>query len=229
MWGFNRFEMSSGGLLIPDTSNTLIHVTATDLKRGVASRGPVWSPDGSLTLNAAAATFPQRPFLGPFSAGNDYNTSNTTQFASLGSNFTMVAIVVTHNTAAYQGLLNNAPAGFASGWDFEVHTSGALIMRSGGQAFVDAAIMSGTDAVHVCFAGIASGTTAWLQLDNNTASNSGATLTYVAPGAGSAFIGAGTIGPLTGSFYEAMISTDTPSAALFTSLYNSIISNGSHP
>ena len=215
---------SGGFYVIPTTKNTLIHVNANDLANNTAQIGPAWVKNGTITFNNGGLG--GLSSVGPFSDSN-YLSLPTSNPANVNvAPITVVMIINDTSITANQGVFETGTYGSGGYGLFVANSDGNAFAPyfSNGTQPIGTTVTTGV--VHVLFTGIDTSGVVYAQVDNGSlATASGGTLTA---GTTNTFIGryTSTGFSFNGLVYELMISTDAPSTAAFTALYNKIVANG---
>lgn len=211
--------------LIPDDANCTSHFNAIDLNNGTAKIGPAWTKVGAVPFNLIDGPVPS---VGPFSDANYFTLPTVNPFNPGAFPFTC-AMLVKLNSIGGGTAVASGPAssgGFYLNWgsggpllgtvsnasSFVQETTNPNAIPTGGPSVM----LYGVDATGHIF----------LQLNGNAVVlASGATITS---SASLAYLGRYVttgISLATGVIFEGLFSTDVPSAAAFTVLYDEIAAN----
>jgi hypothetical protein len=214
------------GLLIPASMNDVVHVTAVDLHTSVAHAGPVWTKDGTVTLNATnPAVFPRRPSVGTFSGGNGFSLASPTPIDFTGFGPFTATVVLVNAGAPDNSIPVNVGTIASDGWSL------VYFDQSGGQALFywtsatcNTAPASWGAGTHVVTWGI-DGSSNFIVGIDGVAGAPFVDGNINAPSAG-ANLGDPTGREFPGSIYEFAASTDPCTTSSITTIYNAVVANG---
>jgi hypothetical protein len=224
MFMSGNFSLPIQNYLIPQDANCTIHVNATDLNNGTAKVGPVWTMNGTVPYNALAVP---KPTIGPFSDTNYFSLASGNPMNSGAAPFVCIALLnITSGGGVYLSTGTQSGNGFYLQVD---NTQRAYLYTIKSGTLYDVSSPGGTvpeNSLTMLMHGMDSGGNLYLQINNgplytfsSAQIGASATNTYIGryPIAGAPFT--------TGVLCELLFSTDTPSAELFTSIYNQFVAS----
>lgn len=220
--------------LLSETSNVVVHVNASDLHEGTAQAGPSWTPNGSVPF-AEAGLAP--PSVGPFTANDFFQlpVGNPLSFGT-GKSFCVTAVFAVTDPSSQPALIGCTSSADDWGWmlfidgipgpphffNFSMYNFATGLGAY--ELFSDIQAVAGQ--TYVVSAGYDDATqTAFLKV------NTRPTLTLALGYANQAATSTAQIGtyhqvsppvdfPLDGGIYEILVTTDRPSQARFSDLYD---------
>ena len=212
--------------VLPDTTNTIMHVNADDLYKGTAKKGTPWSKIGNVPFVNNGGN--NADSVGILDDNNYYS-----QTTSLVSTAPWTAAIVINTTNVTPGIAIGNGTYESDGWylylgvgaavDLTVNTSGvgAINGTSNNLLLGQNIIIFGFDAL---------GNT-YVQLNGGTTSVLGTGVVMASP-LHDLLLGRYNIStglPFGGYVQEVEISTDVPSSGTFTALYNTFVTNYTSP
>jgi hypothetical protein len=210
---------ASQGYLIPTDGNTIGHWNATDLKNATAASGTAWTTHGSPTFNAATSSLPAS--IGGFSSSAYFTQA---AFGPLGQGPWLLVILASAPSYASNLVIQSGTTS-TNGWYVQIASNGSVgfingLTNSNIVASPSSSFAFGASIVNVIMIGM-DGTKGWIQVNATSAASAVGVITS---GAANDSIGAGPAGalPFNGTVYEELASLDTPTAALFAAIYQSI-------
>lgn len=213
--------------LIPDDSHSIIHVNGVDLNGGTAEHGPAWTKSApSPPFDPADAPIAS---VGPFATGNEYTLLSGTPFA-LGNVDWSVTIIVSAaaNLAAEPTIVANYQHGDPNG--FQIYLAPGFVgFLIGPTVEIDDNFTVPLSTLLVISAGFKASTQGiFLKVNNRAIVTGSLGIANTAPVTGASignYFDGSAFAPLDGQVFELLASTNTPSDALFTSIYNQVQAN----
>ena len=217
--------------LIPETANTVSHVTATDLANGTSHKGPVWTKNGTVALGyPSAANNPKRAGVGPFSTGNSFSLAHPSVIDFTGSGPFTSTFVIFNNVVADDTTVFAVGniIGTIDGWGIQNWSSsgGAVLLAIPPYTYFVYRFPWNTTGFHVITVGADGSGNFIAGLDGV----GGGTLTptIIAPSTdaflgGNATVGAGN--SFNGLIYEFSASTDPCDSVSIAAIYAAILAN----
>jgi hypothetical protein len=218
----NPIRPTTNFYYIPESGTVVTHVNATDLHNGTARVGPAWTQNGTVPYSAGPPAA-----VGPFTTSTNWFSQTGSPLDSLVSGPWTVAIIFSQPSLS-ASLFIESGAVATNGW-YVQSTAGNVVTFVNGQSGTAYGATANTitnGALNIVLFGLDASGTSWVQLNNGSPVTLGSqTVTAGASGSG---IGSATVGTFAfnGTVYEVLGSTNIPSAANFTALYNAIVGNG---
>lgn len=228
-----------GVYLIPDDARAVMHVNGADLHYGTAKVGPAWTPNAYIPYNLSCCPVSSvGPFgLAPYTSTTQYALppGNPLAFkASQSFSITVVATVTDVGTGPV--LINMGDPNDANAYFFYVNGPNDVwfglfsTLAPGGGTQIESTTSWPLSTAMVVSVGYDGASNNMLLKVNGGATTTGNLGAATGQSTTTATLGnylstGGTHFPLNGFFYEALASTNTPSDAFFTSIYNSVTAN----
>ncbi len=205
--------------LIPDDANALVHVNGTDLAKGTAKVGPVWTQQGSVPF---AATNGPIPSVGPFTSSNYFSLpgGNVLNFPSAEA---WTGCIIFQPPSTGNAGLFTSDSGVVTGVMCWWRGDTSIL-----QLDVDGGLVAGSSAIvfpnlAVAFFGRDAAGHMYLQLNGKSVAERGVTIlneeTKIA------ILGNAGNNAFAGPLFEVLFSSNAPSGAAFTALYQQIVDN----
>lgn len=208
---FNFNEAKSGGLyVIPTTINTVISVNANDLAHETARIGPAWTQNGSVPYTDGGVSGLSN--VGPFPTMDCFSV---TVPAGVTDVFTATLIVKALS-------LTNLPVLVGFGVYLQWYNSPVILLVSSGAA-LEFGLAPGNQTV-ITFG--CDGTNVYLTVNGIYAGTGAGLINLSTQALNLGNLTSGQPYNLDGNIYEFSVSTDVPSQASFTAIYNAISSAG---
>ena len=210
--------------VIPQTSNILIHVNATNLATGTNLAGGPWNVTGVVPYNFDDTP---RPSVGPFSTSN-YFTQPPSSLANINSGPVTMVFLLKPLSLSSAGIFLSAGSQPNTGYNMQINPSGtASIIFSDGTGHDLSTINDvAVDSINILIFGLDSGGTMYVQLNGGTVSTlAGAGVHTSVSDVAMGLYFTSIAGAFDGNIYEAMISTDVPGSVAFNALYTAISAN----
>lgn len=215
--------------LIPETGDVVVHVNATDLYRGRAQRGPSWTQQGAIPYVAGDRPIPS---VGPFAPGTEFTLLAGSPLAFGDVDFSITVLLSVSSSinpifdiTPFTNYGSNSDPG---GLDLEITNTQTVWQNGGPYLGIYPQPNIKYDALNVISLGYQASTQTMFLMVNGqplvTQSNGGpmtAPTTVATIGNGLFFDGSG----FQGQVYEVLASTNTPSDAAFTAIYDAVQAN----